>query len=1372
MANEFKVKKGLIVDGSNTVLDIQGTQGQLFSVTDVLTGDLLSVSDVSGIPILNVNSSGVIDVDAYINVDGYINLSGTTTDYYIGGSGGGEATNKLRIGSTTTTNTVALEIHHSSNPVSLGIGYNGGAGLAFIESAHSSYDVNTHMLFKPGGTETWRIGSHGTAAGSHFKIQPASSAYDFIVADAGGTSIITADSGTRGVTFAGNITATGGTLNLGNDVSIFDDGVNILRTDDAFHANNDIYIGGAGRIYDRANNATFIDLSHPNMTFTTPSGAATFTGDVAVGGATSSAAITLADHTTAAGGIKFRTAASTVSLYSSGSGNLMCAADFNSAGRIRLPGGNAVADPDIGFSGATAGTGFSRAGQDITFVAGGSEKMRLKSDGKIGLGTNDPQDKLHVYGAVRGDLKLEGNYTGGTTDVGKFSYAYKPRGGDTNNKNIAYISGYNTTTNSTSGGYIDIATRQTNSTMQHRIRIDHDGEVGINTTNPTERLEVVGNILAKDSGVLAGVGGAKDGFIFHDLYTGSGDYYGYKAYTNNSNTRLSIVTNGSERLTVLADGKVGVGHSTLYQKFTVNGNIDVRGGNGCLLTFNNGDGGIGIHYNNADSVDGRDLAFKTYKHGVGNTEKMRINRDGNVGINTSSPASMLEVHGGGSGVNDVDRYVRFKSSNDEKRFDFYIGGTGNGSRLSMFDHDGTTEGVRLQGGGGNNHILGNLGIGVSSPTTALQVGGLDDGSNYDITVGWNAVSSESVGTKRSALTFKTNQTGVNNEDIYKWDIAMVTAPATASSEPFGSDLAFLRSTRNSTSVNETTLKLTQLGQVGVGDASPTIISANTSSLSVNSSRNDLSGGLITKANGAVKHQQYWDSSGYSFNLSANAGDFKWNVNGNNRMLVDKDGGLDIQGTVGQLFSVTNSLTGDLFSVSDISGIPILNVNSSGAIAIDGYIHGQLKISGDGSNAATFTESGSGDFEIHAQDDLRLNTGGHDIVLKGASNEFGRLTNSSQDFVIRNTVSDKDIIFKGNDGGSEITALTLDMSEGGKATFAGKIIPNAHIELPYGGELRTLDSGGGVRTIARASSNKLQYGWSYGGAVEFMGGGSYTPRITINTDGSTKFSSNVSLAQTKKLLFDGQMGHTYITEESDSNLKFYVGGTEALNVSNSGSHFTSGVYIPDYIHHVNDSGTKFGFSANDTFVVRNAGAVKLTVASNGDTTATGKIIAKSNTGVGDIYLGNNHVNNYVRFHTNNSNTYFDMNCGVVYWRQGSNTRFQHNMTSGTFTSSGDIIAYGSPSDVRLKENIKPIESALAKVDKLQGVTFDWKDSESILEIKEDIGFIAQDVQKVLPELVRENENGMLSMRHQGITPILLEAIKELKAEIEELKKQIK
>jgi len=182
-----------------------------------------------------------------------------------------------------------------------------------------------------------------------------------------------------------------------------------------------------------------------------------------------------------------------------------------------------------------------------------------------------------------------------------------------------------------------------------------------------------------------------------------------------------------------------------------------------------------------------------------------------------------------------------------------------------------------------------------------------------------------------------------------------------------------------------------------------------------------------------------------------------------------------------------------------------------------------------------------------------------------------------------------------------------------------------------------------------------------------------------------------------------------------------------------------------------------------------------IASFRNVTMTGTILAGAS-GTGNIYVGGQTSNQYLRLHHNNSSSYLDANGAYTYLRatNGSNTRFRFGMSSdaGQFMASGDVVAYGSPSDKRLKENIKPIDSALDKVMKLEGVTFDWKKSDSILELKEDIGFIAQDVQKVVPELVRENENGMLSMRHQGVAPILLEAIKELKAEIEELKKQIK
>jgi hypothetical protein len=76
MANEFKIKKGLIVTGASggTVVDIQGSQGQLFSVTDDLSGSIFAVSDISGVPILDINSSGLSTFDGNVNIDGSLGV--------------------------------------------------------------------------------------------------------------------------------------------------------------------------------------------------------------------------------------------------------------------------------------------------------------------------------------------------------------------------------------------------------------------------------------------------------------------------------------------------------------------------------------------------------------------------------------------------------------------------------------------------------------------------------------------------------------------------------------------------------------------------------------------------------------------------------------------------------------------------------------------------------------------------------------------------------------------------------------------------------------------------------------------------------------------------------------------------------------------------------------------------------------------------------------------------------------------------------------------------------------------------------------------------------------------------------------------------
>ena len=109
------------------------------------------------------------------------------------------------------------------------------------------------------------------------------------------------------------------------------------------------------------------------------------------------------------------------------------------------------------------------------------------------------------------------------------------------------------------------------------------------------------------------------------------------------------------------------------------------------------------------------------------------------------------------------------------------------------------------------------------------------------------------------------------------------------------------------------------------------------------------------------------------------------------------------------------------------------------------------------------------------------------------------------------------------------------------------------------------------------------------------------------------------------------------------------------------------------------------------------------------------------------------------------------------------------------ADGDVVAYYS-SDERLKENIQIIPNALSKVRQIRGVTFDWTDEylekqggeDGYFHRKHDSGVIAQDVEKVLPELVAERPDGTKAVRYEKLVAVLIEAVKELKQEIEELK----
>lgn len=136
---------------------------------------------------------------------------------------------------------------------------------------------------------------------------------------------------------------------------------------------------------------------------------------------------------------------------------------------------------------------------------------------------------------------------------------------------------------------------------------------------------------------------------------------------------------------------------------------------------------------------------------------------------------------------------------------------------------------------------------------------------------------------------------------------------------------------------------------------------------------------------------------------------------------------------------------------------------------------------------------------------------------------------------------------------------------------------------------------------------------------------------------------------------------------------------------------------------------------------------------------------------------------------NDETYFQSRLYVgtnFYVGIGNNTNPAEALhVTGNILASGDITAY---SDKRLKKNITPLQNALETVKQIQGVSFVKADDE---EENTQIGFIAQDLRETLPSVVKEHENGMLSVAYANMVAILTEAIKEQQKQIDELKAKL-
>ena len=234
------------------------------------------------------------------------------------------------------------------------------------------------------------------------------------------------------------------------------------------------------------------------------------------------------------------------------------------------------------------------------------------------------------------------------------------------------------------------------------------------------------------------------------------------------------------------------------------------------------------------------------------------------------------------------------------------------------------------------------------------------------------------------------------------------------------------------------------------------------------------------------------------------------------------------------------------------------------------------------------------------------------------------------------------------------------------------------------------------------------------------------------------------------------GGLYHEGDTDTYLYF---GTNQILLGTGGSNEVT----------IDTTGVRLGDSGNGYFqpVSGNYGSIQIDGGAHGGYegySIGGRAVFMHNNNVTTgIY---NDVNNHwlwIGYHGGSSYMYY--NGG---WKIGT--------TSSGVEVNGDL---NSTSDIRYKKNIEPIDNALEKVQSLKGVTFDW-DNDAFPETEHTkkpefteraTGVIAQDVEKVLPEAVRENSDGFKNVAYGNMVGLLIEAIKEQQTQIDELKAEV-
>ncbi len=454
---------------------------------------------------------------------------------------------------------------------------------------------------------------------------------------------------------------------------------------------------------------------------------------------------------------------------------------------------------------ATAAAIYRPADNNLAFSTASNERLRIDSSGNVGIGTTSPSYLLDLSNSSNAYLRQT---------RGSNAFRVGPAGDQAGDGVIL-----GTDTNGPLRFF-------TNSSSNERMRINSSGNVGINNSNPRGLLHVGPDLASgatdaaainlKQSSTTAATG------IYLER---SGERKGYAIYLGGDQDSLNFQRNNagakSDVLTLNRDGNVGIGTSSPVANSR---GIDIMGITDASLRLHTGATGSTSSDGALFSIDANNAAYlwnyenQHFIFGTNNTERMRIDSSGNVGIGASNPinsATFNTLHIG-NGSSTAGQIALKNTAN--QNFFLWHSSTAvniyNGSATPQIFYTAATERMRI-------NSSGNVGIGTTSPATLLH---LETGHAKQ------TLKSTNTNTASSIIFDTTNVTTADfllGQLAGKWngtDVAYINFEA--GSDTTNKDdgiISFLTSAASGSPTER--MRITSAGNVGIGTTAPTPVLA-------------------------------------------------------------------------------------------------------------------------------------------------------------------------------------------------------------------------------------------------------------------------------------------------------------------------------------------------------------------------------------------------------------------------------------------------------------------------------------------------------------------------------------------------------------------